>query len=60
MVNDFTYLNDEALDKLTNIKKFEDLKENLEKFSSLDEETKKLEEAKFEENSSRAKSIINV
>ena len=60
LINDFTYLNDEMIEKLSNIKKYEELKEDNQKFSELSEEIKKLEEEKFVQNEKMAKSYINV
>ena len=60
LINDFTYLIDETIEKLSNIKKYEELREDNEKYSQLNEEIKKLEEEKFVDNEKRAKIYINV
>jgi hypothetical protein len=45
-----TFLTDETILKLTEIKRYQDLKDDVEAYNALDEETKKLENDKFVEN----------
>ena len=59
-MNDLTYLNDEAIEKLEQIKNYQDLKENIAVFNLLDEENKKFEEEKFINNDRLAKVEIRV
>ncbi len=60
MMNDVTYLNDEAIEKLEQIKIYQDLRENSGAYDALDEETKKLEDEKFTNNDRIAKVEIRV
>ena len=60
LMNDLTYLNDEAIEKLEQIKKYQDLKDNTEAFEALDEENKKYELEKFTNNDRIAKVEIRV
>jgi hypothetical protein len=59
-MNDVTYLNDEAIEKLEQIKIYQDLRENSGAYDALDEETKKLEDEKFTNNDRIAKVEIRV
>jgi len=60
MMNDVTYLNDEAIEKLEQIKIYQDLRENSGAYDALDEETKKLEDEKFTNNDRIAKVEIRL
>ncbi len=46
LMNDLTYLNDECIENLSIIKKYQDLISEKEKYDSLSEENKKFEEDK--------------
>lgn len=60
MMNDVTYLNDEAIEKLAQIKIYQDLKDNTAAYEALDEESKKFEDEKFSNNDRIAKVEIRV
>lgn len=60
MMNDVTYLNDEAIEKLEQIKIYQDLRDNQAAYDALDEEAKKYEEEKFINNDRIAKVEIRV
>ena len=49
LLNDLIYLNDECIENLKAVKKYEDLVDDKERFNSLNEEMKKFEESKFQE-----------
>ena len=49
LLNDLIYLNDECIENLKAVKKYEDLVDDKEHFNSLNEEVKKFEESKFQE-----------
>ena len=49
LLNDLIYLNDECIENLKAIKKYEDLVADKEQYNSLSEEMKKFEESKFNE-----------
>jgi hypothetical protein len=50
LMSDTTYLNDECIERVSEIKRFQDLKDNQEEWNKLDQEQKQLEESKFSEN----------
>ena len=50
LMSDVTFLIDEVIQKLTDIKLYQDKKDDKENWDKLDEETKQLEENKFNEN----------
>jgi hypothetical protein len=60
LMNDLTFLIDECIEKLAEIKKYQDLKEDIEKFNALDEETKQLENQKFADNDRLVKTELKV
>ena len=47
LINDLSFLNEESIIKLWEIKKFQDLTQDIEKFSKLDPEVKQFEKEKF-------------
>ena len=49
LLNDLIFLNDECIDKLKHIKKYEDLLNDKERYNSMNEENKKFEESRFNE-----------
>jgi hypothetical protein len=59
-MNDVTFLIDEVIERLTVIKKYQDLKNDVEKFNSLDQETKQMENEKFSENDRLVKTELKV
>jgi hypothetical protein len=60
LMNDVAFLIDEVIERLTVIKKYQDLKSDVEKFNSLDEETKQMENEKFSENDRLVKTELKV
>ena len=60
LMNDITYLNDECIENLSIIKKYQDLISNNEKYSKLSEENKKFEESKFKEKDRIVKAEIKL
>jgi len=60
LMNDLTYLIDECIEKLSQIKTYQELIEDKEKFSKLDEETKQLENEKFSNNDRIVKGELQV
>lgn len=60
LMNDLTYLIDECIEKLSQIKTYQELIDDKEKFSKLDEETKQLENEKFMNNDRIVKSELQV
>lgn len=58
LLNDLSYLADESIEKLKEIRKYQILKSNKEEFDLLSEEEKKRNEEKFNENSRLCKSDI--
>lgn len=60
LMNDLTYLIDECIEKLSQIKTYQELIEDKEKFSKLDEETKQLENEKFMNNDRIVKGELQV
>ena len=59
LINDLTFLADESLDRLQEIKSYQDLKlNNKDTYNALSEEEKKRIEEKFKENSDRCKNFI--
>ena len=59
-MNDLTYLIDECIEKLSQIKTYQELLEDKEKFSKIDEETKQLENEKFTNNDRIVKGELQV
>ena len=59
LMNDLTYLNDESIEKLEQIKKYQDLRDHVE-YTLLDDEGKKFEDDKFLNNDRIAKVEIRV
>lgn len=59
-MNDLTYLIDECIEKLSQIKTYQELIEDKEKFGKLDEETKQLENEKFMNNDRIVKGELQV
>ena len=49
LLNDLIYLNDECIENLKTIKKYEDLLDDKERYNSMNEESKKFEESRFNE-----------
>ena len=49
LLNDLIYLNDECIENLKTIKKYEDLLNDKERYNSMNEENKKFEESRFKE-----------
>jgi len=60
LMNDLTYLIDECIEKLSQIKTYQELLDDKEKFSKLDEETKQLENEKFINNDRIVKGELQV
>ena len=60
LMNDLTYLNDECIENLSIIKKYQDLISEKEKYDSLSEENKKFEEDKFKEKDRIVKAEIRL
>ena len=60
LMNDLTYLNDECIENLTIIKKYQDLIFDAEKYNKLSEENKKFEEDKFKEKDRIVKAEIKL
>jgi ubiquitin conjugation factor E4 B len=60
LMNDLTFLIDECIEKLMEIKRYQDLKEDVERFNALDEETKQLENQKFADNDRLVKTELKV
>ena len=60
LMNDLTYLIDECIERLMDIKKYQDLKADAARYNALDAETKQLEDSKFQENDSRVKTELKV
>ena len=59
-MNDITFLNDECIEGLSDIKKYQDLLGETTKYNSLDEETKKLEENRFKEKDRKIRIELKV
>ena len=49
LLNDLIYLNDECIENLKAIKKYEDLLDDKERYNNMNEENKKFEESRFKE-----------
>ena len=49
LLNDLIYLNDECIENLKTIKKYEDLLNDKERYNNMNEENKKFEESRFKE-----------
>ena len=49
LLNDLIYLNDECIENLKSIKKYEDLLDDKERYNNMSEENKKFEESRFKE-----------
>ena len=49
LLNDLIYLNDECIENLKTIKKYEDLLDDKERYNNMNEENKKFEESRFKE-----------
>lgn len=60
LMNDLTFLIDECIERLADIKRFQDLKDDTERYNALDAETKQLENDKFKENDQRVKTELQV
>lgn len=60
LINDLSYLNQESIQKLWEIKKFQDLSNDVEKFNNLDNEVKQFEKEKFVMNDRNVKLEIKV
>jgi ubiquitin conjugation factor E4 B len=60
LMNDITFLNDECIERLMDMKRYQDLKDDEEKYKSLDEEMKKHEDDKFKENDRRIKTELKL
>jgi ubiquitin conjugation factor E4 B len=60
LMNDLTYLIDECIEKLMEIKRYQDLKEDTDRWNGLDEETKQLENQKFADNDRLVKTELKV
>jgi ubiquitin conjugation factor E4 B len=60
LMNDLTYLIDECIERLIEIKRYQDLVEDTAKFNALDQETKQLEEEKFKDHDRRVKTELRV
>jgi hypothetical protein len=60
LMNDLTYLIDEVIERLMEIKRYQDLKNDTERFNALDEETKQLENDKFRDNDQRVRPELKV
>ena len=60
LLNDLIFLNDECLENLKCIKKYEDLLDDKEKYNKMSEENKKFEEQRFKEKDRMAKAEIKL
>jgi hypothetical protein len=60
LMNDLTYLTDECFERLTQIKRYQDLIGDFEKFTALSEDVARLEREKFETNDRVIKTEIQV
>jgi hypothetical protein len=60
LMNDLTFLSDECIERLIEIKRYQDLTEDVNKYNSLDEETKQLEDNKFKDNDRRVRTELKV
>ncbi len=60
LMNDLTFLSDECIERLIEIKRYQDLTDDINKFNSLDEETKQLENDKFKDNDRRVRTELKV
>jgi ubiquitin conjugation factor E4 B len=60
LMNDLTFLIDECIERLMQIKKFQDLRADVERYNALDEETKQLETDKFNDNDQRVRTELKV
>lgn len=60
LMNDLTFLIDECIERLSEIKRYQDLKDDAERYNAMDEETKQLENEKFTDNDRRAKTEMQV
>jgi hypothetical protein len=60
LLNDISFLNEESITKLWEIKKFQELSSDMEKFNKLDHEVRNFEKEKFINNDRNAKLEIKV
>ena len=60
LLNDLIYLNDECIENLKAIKKYQDLLDDKEKYGKMSEENKKFEESKFNEKDRIVKAEIRL
>jgi hypothetical protein len=60
LMNDLTYLIDECIEKLSQIKTYQELLDDKERYEKLDQETKQLENEKFMNNDRIVKSELQV
>jgi len=60
MMGDLNYFNEECIDRLSQIKKYQDLIADKERYDKFDEETKKMEDDRFKENDRLVKTEIRV
>jgi len=60
LLNDMSFLNEESITKLWEIKKFQELSSDMEKFNKLDPEVRNFEKEKFINNDRNAKLEIKV
>jgi ubiquitin conjugation factor E4 B len=60
LINDFTYLIDECIERLIEIKRYQDLVDDTARFNAMDQETKKLEEDKFKDHDRRVRTELRV
>ena len=60
LMNDLTYLIDECIEKLSEIKNYQELLENKERFDKMDQETRQLENEKFANNDRIVKGELQV
>jgi ubiquitin conjugation factor E4 B len=60
LMNDLTYLIDECIERLIEIKRYQDLIDDTERFNALDQETKQLEQEKFKDHDRRVKTELRV
>jgi ubiquitin conjugation factor E4 B len=60
LMNDLTYLIDECIERLIEIKRYQDLVDDTARFNALDQETKQLEEEKFKDHDRRVKTELRV
>lgn len=60
LMNDITYLTDECIEKLSEIKNYQDLLEDKERFEKMDQETRQMEQEKFMNSDRIVKSELQV